>query len=424
MKLLTKLAIVIAFTVLSTAMKRDTALWSVDLEKRYGFDTFDREISAKWTGQQGVVFLSPDRVLVYQVNRLRAVHKLAPRTQSGGAGNFALQIRVMDSHDGHNLRELDLTTNAAESSVVPINDSHLLIRTGDQLFLYSADFERLAEKDLPLKRAASTETWTIAVSPSGAEIALLHSQIFYDPQLLMDGTVLNEGKAQTDIEIIDPATLQMRKQFSLQHSLVFWALLDGRFVSSDPAHSYSRGAVGTLSFDGQWKPIITAFKVEHNECTYHMAAVAPDAVALFGCDKMVALSSEGQKLFSRDDARTSFNAASAKGDYLAMQCNRYRMARDNPAGSNYVQTVPDRIEVLRLPKFERTLSVPMSNEHAYFAISPQGQLAVLEGTHLRMFGAAPANAPSRSGDHPESDQKNSGLKPGTLKPGALRNGAR
>ena len=109
-----------------------------------------------------------------------------------------------------------------------------VVRTGDEMFLYSADFQRLAKKDLPLKRAASTETWTIAISPSGAEMALVHDQIFYDPQLLMDGTVLNEGKAQTDIEILDPATLQTRKQFTLQHSLAFWALLDGKFVSSDP----------------------------------------------------------------------------------------------------------------------------------------------------------------------------------------------
>ena len=79
----------------ATAAKKDAALWTVDLQKRYGLDTFDREISAKWTGQQGVVFLSPDKVLVYQVNRLREAHKLAPRSQSGGAGNFALEIRVI-----------------------------------------------------------------------------------------------------------------------------------------------------------------------------------------------------------------------------------------------------------------------------------------------------------------------------------------
>ncbi len=157
-----------------------------------------------------MVFLSPDKVLVYQVNRLREQRKLAPRSKTGGAGNFALQIRVIDARDGRDLKQLDLTTDAEQSSVVPVNDGRFVIRTGDQMFLYSPDFQRLAQKDLPLKRAASTETWTIAVSPSGAEMALVHDQIFYEPQLLMDGTVMNEGKAQTDVEILDPATLQTR----------------------------------------------------------------------------------------------------------------------------------------------------------------------------------------------------------------------
>ena len=376
----------------ATAAKKDAALWTVDLQKRYGLDTFDREISAKWTGQQGVVFLSPDKVLVYQVNRLREAHKLAPRSQSGGAGNFALEIRVIDARDGHDLRQLNLTTNAAQSSIVALNADRFVVRTGDEMFLYSADFQRLAKKDLPLRRAASTETWTIAISASGAEVALVHDQIFYDPQLLMDGTVLNEGKAQTDIEILDPATLQTRKQFTLQHSLAFWALLDGKFVSSDPGHSYSHGEVGTLDFEGHWKPIMTAFKIEHNECSYHMAAVAADAVVLFGCDKIVGLTAEGKKLFSRDDGRTDITSALANGDYLATECSRYRVGRSSPSGSGYVQTVPDRIEVLRLDKFEKVFSVPLKSEHAYFAMSRQGSLAIVEGTRLHLYPGLGTNS--------------------------------
>ena len=374
------------------AAKKDAALWTIDLEKRFGLDTFDRAISAKWTAQQGVVFLAGDKVLIYQVNRLREAHKLAPRSQSGGAGNFALEIRVIDARDGHDLRQLNLTTNGAQSSVSAVSEGRLLIRTGDEMFLYSADFQRLARKDLPLKRAASTETWTIAISPSGATIALVHDQIFYDPQLLMDGTVLNEGKAQTDVEILDPATLKTRKQFTLQHSLAFWALIDDKFVSSDPAHSYSHGEVGTLDFEGHWKPIMTAFKIEHNLCSYHMAAVAPDAVALFGCDKIVGLTAEGKKLFSRDDGRTDITSALANGDFVATECSRYRVGRSSPSGSGYVQTVPDRIEVLRVDKFEKVFSVPLKSEHAYFAMSQQGSLAVVEGSRLRLYPGLPTTS--------------------------------
>lgn len=372
-------------SLLATA-KKEAPVWSVDLEKRYGLQPFDRDISAKWTGQQGVVFLTADKVLVYQVNRAREQRELSARGKSGGAGNFALMIRVMDAHDGHDLKQLDLTTNAMQSSVTPVSDGRFVVRTGDQMFLYSGDFQRLAQKELPLKRAASTETWTIAVSPSGAEMALIHAQIFYDPQLLADGTVMNEGKALTDVEILDPSTLQTRKQFTLQHSLVFWALLDGKFVSSDPAHSYSHGEIGTLDFDGHWKLITTGFKIEHNECPYHMAAVGADAVALFGCEKILGLSTAGQKLFSRDDASTSFNSISARGDYLALACDRYRMGRISPTSSTFVQTVPDRLEVMRVSKFEKVFSIPLKNERLYFEVSPWGRMAVVEGSQLRMFG--------------------------------------
>ncbi len=381
-----RLGLIMTLTgLLATAMKKEAPLWSVDLQKRFRLDTFGRIISARWTGEQGVLFLSPDKVLVYQVNRLRESRKLAPRSKSGGAGNFALQIRLMDAHDGHDLKQLDLTTDAAQSSVAALNDERFLVRTGDQMFLYSADFQRLAQRDLPLKREAPTETWTIAVSPSGRELALVHAQIFYEPQLLMDGTVMNEGKAQTDVEILDPASLHTRKQFSLQHALAFWSLLDGKFVSSDPAHSYSHGDVGTLDFDGLWKPIMTGFKIEHNACSYHMAAIAPDAVALFGCDKLIGLTAEGQKLFSREDVRASFNSAVAKGDYMAVECGRYRVTRSDPSGPGYFQTVPDRIEVVLIPKSEKLFSVPLSNERTYFAISQQGSLAVVEGTRLRLY---------------------------------------
>jgi hypothetical protein len=383
--------LVIAFLAagmwLASAAKKEAALWSVDLEKRYGLQTFDRPISARWTGQQGVAFLSPDKVLVYQVNRLREQRKLAPRSKSGGAGNFGLQIRVLDARDGHDLKQLDLSTNAMQSSVEPVNDNRFVVRTGDQMFLYSADFQRLAQKDLPLVRAASNETWTIAISPSGAEMAVIHAQIFYEPQLLMDGTVMNEGKAQTDIEILDPATLQTQKKFSLQHSLAFWTLLDGKFVSSDPAHSYSNGEVGTLDFEGHWKPIMTGFKIEHNGCSYRMAAVGPDAVALYGCDKLIGLTAEGQKLFSRDDGRTTFNSLIGKGDYVAVECNRYRVGRSTPEGGTYVQTVPDRIEVMRLPRFENVFSIPLKNERSYSAMSARGLLAEVDGSQLRVYGA-------------------------------------
>src|SRR5258707_11320247 len=85
--------------------------WRVDLRERYEFQAFDRTINFRWTLHQGVLFLSPDRLLVYQVNRLRGPAKLAARDASGGSGNFILEIKVLNAQDGTEIKSLQLTTN-------------------------------------------------------------------------------------------------------------------------------------------------------------------------------------------------------------------------------------------------------------------------------------------------------------------------
>src|SRR5260221_12792126 len=74
--------------------------WKVDLLERYGFQAFDRTINFYWTLHQDVLFISPDRILVYQVNRARGTTKLAPRDASGGSGNFILEIKILNAPDG------------------------------------------------------------------------------------------------------------------------------------------------------------------------------------------------------------------------------------------------------------------------------------------------------------------------------------
>src|SRR4249919_3988753 len=85
--------------------------WRVNLRERYEFQAFDRTINFRWTLHQDVLFISPDRVLVYQVNRARGPAHLVPRDASGGAGNFTLAIRVLNAQDGKEIKSLDLPTS-------------------------------------------------------------------------------------------------------------------------------------------------------------------------------------------------------------------------------------------------------------------------------------------------------------------------
>src|SRR5215831_17272149 len=83
--------------------------WEVKLAAA-GLESFARGPGALWTVQQGVVFLTAEKILLYQINRTAEQARLAPRGSSGGAGNFFLNIRVFNAQDGKVIRSMDLPT--------------------------------------------------------------------------------------------------------------------------------------------------------------------------------------------------------------------------------------------------------------------------------------------------------------------------
>src|SRR5579871_6312929 len=143
MKTWIKALVLLCVPVLGAAQSTEPA-WKINLTEKYGFQAFDRTINFRWTLHQGVVFLSPERILVYQVNRSRAPVKLSGRDASGGSGNFILQIKVLSAKDGSQIKSIDLPTNADFSKIMATRDGKFIIRTGDVLYLYSADFAKLA----------------------------------------------------------------------------------------------------------------------------------------------------------------------------------------------------------------------------------------------------------------------------------------
>src|ERR1041384_2825714 len=75
--------------------------WTVDIKGKLDLEPFDRPITFRWTLHQDVVFLAPDKLLVYQVNRARGPVRLQARDASGGGGNFVLDIRILSMLDAH-----------------------------------------------------------------------------------------------------------------------------------------------------------------------------------------------------------------------------------------------------------------------------------------------------------------------------------
>jgi hypothetical protein len=362
--------------------------WKINLEKSQGLQRFDRDVSALWMTQQGVLFLTPQQVLVYQVNRATQAPTLAARDASGGAGHFLLKIKLLGIQDGHLIKSLELPTNGALSSITATGNGGFVARTGATLNLYSADFRLMASRELPVEKEGPFDDWQFGVSPSGASVVLLHEQVISEAEVLSDNTVLHDGRAKVDIEVLDTETLRPKKTFVLSHTLPFWSLTDDALLSSNPAHSYSDGQVGTLDFEGNWSPIRADSKLTKSPCPYSVSAIDLERFVLYGCDAFAVLSTTGRSLFAHNDGRFVFRAVAAGGAFMAVACDHYRLGRETLDSNAVLGTRADRIEVYDLDKRARLLSVPVHSQRAFFAISSEGDLAVVDGVTLEMIQAA------------------------------------
>jgi hypothetical protein len=168
--------------------------------------------------------------------------------------------------------------------------------------------------------------------------------------------------------------------------------------SSNPGHSYSDGQLGTLDFTGAWSAIRSDLPKEQHFCRSAITAIEGQSiggqsiedrrVAFFGCDTFTLFSMEGQALFSRTDSGCVFVTAAAAGRYLALQCDRYAVEQLTARSAIVSATHADRIEVYDLNTHTHALSIPLRGERAYYAMSAQGDLAVVDGAKLRVFHVA------------------------------------
>lgn len=353
-------------------------VWTLNLEQRYGLRSFQTQINLTWSKQQNVVFLTSGRLLLYQVNQLAEPARLAARNASGGAGNFFLEIRVLDVRKGNLIQSLRLPASADFSAILPAQNGRLIVRTGETLRLCTQEFRTLASRELPLKGEAPVELWQIAVSPSGAQLALVHEQATPSP------AVVTDEKAISEIEILDAETLKTVRKFSMSSRLSPWSAGDGFLVAADPGQLTGERRWGYLDFEGNWK----ALAVKGESCNYHMRALVFESMAVYGCGRLAVLNAEGKKLFAHDlRSHDTVGSVSRAGRYLAVELDR-QMAIDLP-GTNFPFTMPkpDRLELYDLETNKRLLSLAVKSNNLYYAVSDNGALAVIEDSTLALYRA-------------------------------------
>src|SRR6476646_4046437 len=360
--------------------------WRVNLRERYEFQAFDRTINFRWTLHQDVLFISPDRVLVYQVNRTRGPAHLGPRDASGGAGNFTLAIRVLNAQDGKEIKSLDLPTSAEFSKVIATRGGNFIVRTDNILYLYSANFEQLASRRLPLKRAVQEEEWQIGVSPSSDEVALVHQQIFKRNALSATSRI---EKAEADVEVLSADNLETIKSFSLSSFLAAWSAADHALLSSSPTPWPPSATFGLLDFSGHWSPLMPDWASPAHPCAYQAAALEHQLFAAFGCGNLSVFPRTGEKLFSLKTGKKDFvGSVLGGGDYMAVQWERRYVRPDTAANVPIDVAEPLRLDLYAIRNVKPLLSVSLHSGNIYYSVSSRGEMAVVDGTSLSLYSAA------------------------------------
>lgn len=357
--------------------------WKINITEKYGFQAFDRTINFRWTLHQGVIFISPERVLVYQVNRSRGVTRLASRDVSGGSGNFILQIKVLDAKDGSEVKSFDLPTNADFSKVVPTHDGKFIVRTGDILYLYSANFERLASRSLPLNRQSQEEAWQIGVSPSGRKLALVHQQIFRRNPVSATSAIV---KASSDIEILNADTLKLIEVFTVPSFWDSWNESDELLLASTPQPSASAaGLFGEFTVDGTWSPVLPSWYSAKQACSYQLEALSHDLFAAFGCGHFSVFPRAGPDVFLMKNKSDDFvGTLMQTGEYYAVEIDHrtiLRTANNVPVA----RSQPLYVDLYDLKGTVALMSIPVHHSNIYFAVSAQGSMIVGDGTSLALF---------------------------------------
>jgi hypothetical protein len=326
-------------------------LWAVDLTSKYQFRTFGlakhprNQLAPNWTNQQGIEFISPQVLVVYQVSEADNPPPMSRKDESGGSGRYLLQVSFLDVTQGNELKALRLVTDGwSPSRVFPTHDGKSLVRTGETIRSLSATFDEIAIAHLPHSNTANHQWSEVSISPSGTLVYVNYSAS-YDSQLA-------RGRAELDADSLDPV--------------------------EEVPH-------GDLPL-GKGRPGFT-FVPKVSSCPSRLASITPEVFVGYGCKEL--------KLFSRDghllwDIPMHDEVVSVRGggELLAASIQRYRL---DPLDIGFGPE-PLRVDVYDLAtksekcsRPSRVKSLPERWPTMSYALSASGAVAVIQGNILSVY---------------------------------------
>jgi hypothetical protein len=349
--------------------------WSKSLDESHGFRRFDKQGSLLWQRQQGIRYIAADRLAIYQVQEQQP-GVLKPRDASGGAGRFHLRVAFLNAHDGRQLKTLDVQTNAYLADVLPTHDGQFLIHAGEALYLYSASFELLHSRPLPLTEGTLDDWWDVGVSPAGTQAFLVHHQIFKSKS--------RTDVDRTDVEMVNADTLEHLTDIPL-HQLIGFSAGDGFLVTRSEPAFYS--GWGILDLQDNWTQVAADV---NGDCFPSVRALAHQLVANFACNTLSVKPLSNREVFSKNlKGRDAFVSVANSGYFLAAEVGREGITERITAlldpGSPWK---PVRIELYDLSKGIQIDSVEVQRNGVRYDVSAHGDLAVVEGDILTVYKSA------------------------------------
>jgi len=352
-------------------------MWKVDLIAQYKFRWFGVLANVKghhqgaWSWQQGLAFVSREMLAVYQVEENPDVPEVGSRDASGGTGRYFLQILFLAANDGKQLGAMYLTTPGTGSSrLYPTHDGRFLIRTGELLRLYSADFQKLAEQSLPHSLTATSQGSDVAVSPSGRTVYIDYTAS-YPTQPLVRGHALLDADSLETIANPTPADLAL------------WP--GGPAIRFFPNAMSPIGLPGWFTLLGEWQTVDLWLKDPFCYSGFHR--ITPEVYGVAACNRLRLFAPNGHLLW---DVPYTDNVASLRGgqDFIAVES--YHIPAD-PFDLGLPAT-PLGIKVYNWKKKSEVCMIQASlerpHEHwpsIFHDVSPRDAVAVIEGSELSFY---------------------------------------
>ena len=351
----------------------DKPLWTANLTEDFGFERFDREINKNWLPYQGVVFLSPERIAVYQLNRRSERVKLSPRNESGGAGNFYLQIEILNVRDGHEVGRLELPSPGLFSGVMPSRNGKFIVRTGDMIRLYSASLQQIASHHLLLQKGES-QAWEVTVSDSGDTLVAVRRPMYADPA---------SGDKPSYVEVLDAGTLQLKNTFQARGP-AGWLTTVGerRILSLAPVHGWQWNIMDMEGHSDRFDPSLsplTRFGYRR------IGLLAHDYLAVYGDQQLVVMSSPTQAVLKLSEPRQFFQLLVHANEFIAVE-----VLERPPYYKNGMPLLPHfaQIDAYDLNTQAKIHAIERPSRGLYFAISRHGDLGIIAENRLEVLRGA------------------------------------